>query len=571
MAHSVRKFVDRAIRIGLPIAIVAAGVAAFFVLGRQRNPQARPVPKDTAAPVETAVAQLHEGAFDIDVDGVVVPFREIQLAAQVEGRIVFKAPECRAGQYVPGDTLLLRIDPSDYRLEVDRLEQDLRQAQVSLAELDKEVENTRALLDLAERQQQLQHDELQRQRKLRKRGVVSDSELDQTQRAALQTDNGVVLLKNQLNLLATRRARLESVQAQVAVQLKEAQLRLDRTEIRTPKDIDVVIIDEQVEEGDFVRIGNPLVIVEDTTRVEVKCQLRMDQLCWLWCQVPDEGGPKAFSPALAYQVPETPATVMFEVDGVRCYWKGRLWRYDGIGVDQTTRMVPCRVVVDQPRKVRVESTTGDSYRSGPPALVRGMYVTVRLHAQPAVRLLDIPEASIQPGDWVWQFVPLEHGTPPEESNKTGAHAVTGTLRRVDLRVVDVVEQHKLFVVSPDGELLIDGDRVQVHDGQVVRTNTEGAPTVLESGLYVIDGGQRHLVDGRQYKIAGGLPLRCGPEGDVPLHVDQVVLPFPGNVVRRIVRTAIVYVPGNSLSPGDRVVVTPIAATKGMTVKEQSAR
>jgi multidrug efflux pump subunit AcrA (membrane-fusion protein) len=39
---------------------------------------------------------------------------------------------------------------------------------------------------------------------------------------------------------------------------------------------------------------------------------------------------------------------------------------------------------------------------GPPALVRGMYVTVSVHAQPRMTLLEIPQQSLQPGNRVWQ-------------------------------------------------------------------------------------------------------------------------------------------------------------------------
>lgn len=589
MSPGVRQIANRMIRIGLPVAIVVAGFGGFLYLGRHRSPQARQLVEETAVPVATAVAQLHEGPFQIDVDGVVTPYREIQLAAQVDGRIVFKSPDCRAGRYAPRDTLLLRIDPQDYQLEVSRLTEELRQAEVSLAELDKEVENNEALLALAEQQQRLQHDEFDRQKRLRERGVISESELDQAQQAVLQADNGVVVLKNQLELLATRRARLQSVQQRVAVQLQEAQLRLARTEIRTPKETDVVIVQDNVEEGDLVRVGSPLVTLEDTSRVEVKCQLRMDQLCWLWCGMPAQAGSGDFSLPNAYQVPNTPATVIFQTDSLRCFWEGRLWRYDGIGVNQTTRTVPCRVLVERPRQVRVESTTGDLRRSGPPALVRGMYVRVRLHAQPAVTLLDIPESAIQPGNWVWRFVPEgpEHaGERPFDAlpnaaadnltaaapNRSGEKGVIGRVQRVDVQVVDVVEQERLFVVTPQAELLIDGEQIQVSNGQVVRGGSNGEPVVLEGErLHVVEGGQRLVVDGRRYKIVAGLPVRSDPEGEVPLYVEQVVLPFPGDVVRRLVRTAIVYVPDGSLSAGDRVVVTPIAAAKGMILQEQVAR
>ena len=48
--------------------------------------------------------------------------------------------------------------------------------------------------------------------------------------------------------------------------------------------IDGVIVLEEVEEDSYVNKGTLLVAIEDTSAVEVKCSLRMDELYWLWCQ-----------------------------------------------------------------------------------------------------------------------------------------------------------------------------------------------------------------------------------------------------------------------------------------------
>ena len=39
--------------------------------------------------------------------------------------------------------------------------------------------------------------------------------------------------------------------------------------------------------------------------------------------------------------------------------------------------------------------------TGPPALVRGMFVTVKIHAQPQAQLVRIPEKAVRPGKRVW--------------------------------------------------------------------------------------------------------------------------------------------------------------------------
>jgi multidrug efflux pump subunit AcrA (membrane-fusion protein) len=187
--------------------------------------------------------------------------------------------------------------------------------------------------------------------------------------------------------------------------LQKAELDRARTEIKAP--VDGVIVRNAVEQGTFVQKGTPLFVIEDTSRVEVRCNLEMDDLYWLLHK--DIPLSAAGEPGqAAYQVPHTPVTVSYEMAGhknVRYTWQGELRRYDGIGMDERTRTIPCRVVVDEPRQVHaVDTATGKTAPNavGPPALVRGMYVTVQVHARPNVTFVEIPDLAVQPGKRVWR-------------------------------------------------------------------------------------------------------------------------------------------------------------------------
>jgi hypothetical protein len=129
----------------------------------------------------------------------------------------------------------------------------------------------------------------------------------------------------------------------------------------------------------------------------------MDELYWIWTQVSDEVAMAvAKDPQRDYQIPETPVTVTYELAGEEYVWSGTLWRYDGIGLDEKTRTVPCRVRVDSPRDVRLRTASGlVEPKTGPPALVRGMFVTLEIHAKPRANLLQLPEDALQPGNKAW--------------------------------------------------------------------------------------------------------------------------------------------------------------------------
>ncbi len=387
----------------LPALILAVGIIGFVVLKRQQEVPAGP-PKEEAVPlVKTVPALRHDGGLEIEVDGVVVPYREIELAAEVDGRIVHKAEVCRAGQYVERDTLLIRIDPQDYQLEVDRLTEELNQANGALEELKVQTANTESLLELAAEELKLMENEYRRVGRLHADEMASDSELETAARSSLQARNAKLTLESQLRLLKTQQSRTEAAAKRAGVLLEKAELDLKRTEIRSPKDTDGVVVRDLVEQDDYVRKGSPLVSVEDTTHVEVKCSLRVDELCWLWCQAgagAAAGGEAA--PRARYEIPRTPVTVIYRLEDRRYAWDGVLSRYDGLGLDESTRTVPCRVLVEAPREVRVLGEAAPAAASiGPRALVRGMFVTVRIHAKPQAELLRVEEAAVRPGDRVW--------------------------------------------------------------------------------------------------------------------------------------------------------------------------
>ncbi|MEX1094583.1 MAG: HlyD family efflux transporter periplasmic adaptor subunit [Planctomycetales bacterium] len=446
-----------ALRHLLPIAILAAGVAVFASLGKRERPAPVAQAASSVPLVEAVAVERHDGGLDIQVDGVVVPAREISLSAEVAGRVVHKAPECRAGRYVESGQVLFRIDPRDYDLEVARLERLLEQSLGEVAELDVELANTKTHAELAERDLELRLNDVQRLESLAARNVATAANVDEVKRGEIQARNELAKHKNQIRLIETRRQRLESGQELAKVQLERARLDRERSEVRAPAS--GVVVGESVEQDSYVQKGTALVVIEDTAAVEVQCSLRMEQLDWLWQQKPqpvvENGGPAiAEHPAAAYRIPRTPVTVTYHVGPRRYSWNGVLDRYDGLGLDERTRMVPCRVVVADPRGVTVE-TQGDPSLAiaGPPALVRGMFVTVRIHARPEADLLRLPEPAVRPGNVVWRIE-------------------DGKLRIERVRVADVFGNSVLAPAG--GTRLAAGDRVIVSplsaavDGMPVR-------------------------------------------------------------------------------------------------------
>ncbi len=398
MSHR-RSTPKEVLRIVLPIVVLLVGVAGFMLLSSlKQKPAGADDGGDEVPVVETRMVELHAGGLDIEASGMVVPFREITLSAEVGGRIDFKSELCRAGKYVEKDAELIRIDSRDYELQVARLERELTQAEASLIELTEEIRGTAELVQVAGQQLVVQHREYDRQVKLG--GVVAPSELDRAKRELLTAQNTELTLKNQLTLLETRRGRLDAAKALVQTQLDKAQLDLERTTIRAP--VSGVIVNDLVEQDYYVQVGTSLFTIEDTSQVEVKCSLRKEDVRWLWLSQDRRSILADAQPGAAYEIPESAATVTFRMMGVQYAWQGKLSRYEGIGLDAQTRTIPCRVLVTDPRAVEVQGATDDVLlRAGPRALMRGMYVTVKIHVDPSLQLLRVPERAIRPGNYIW--------------------------------------------------------------------------------------------------------------------------------------------------------------------------
>jgi multidrug efflux pump subunit AcrA (membrane-fusion protein) len=591
------------------------GIAIAMILMRPESP---PVPKVEPVPlVELAAVRPHTGTVDLEADGVVVPHREIQLAAQVEGRVIFKADVCRAGFYVPPKTLLLRIDPTDYQLQRETLEQELRQATNALEQLKVELANIEELLRVAEADYQLEKRSFARQEELHRGRIISDADYEQAQRSLLKAENALVSLQNQLRAARARWEGLEATLQRVKTQLAEVQVRLSRTEIYSPEDVETVVIRDPVEVGDYVRNGTLVAVLEDVSQVEVRVSLRRDQLSWIWAAASQQASQSSSAdPSQAYRLPPLPVTVIHELDGAEFAWEGVLWRYEGLGLNEATRTIPCRILVPQVRQSRrLNRPQGWRVPAGPPMLMRGMFVSLRIHLPPTMPMVCLPEEALQPGNWVWRFQPesaeesasagtqqvgtsraVQTGEPTTSpdtpgdqealrstvsdsgrkytssavpaNSPSGESPKRGRIYRVEVEPVASQRVVRLVYAKGGAETVIDGKVLRFENGQLVRYAAAGAApevlfpgpveVVLEEGTVPIDGTRLQVIDGVLYEVTGQ-ERSAIPE-------PRLKLPPSAPIGVRLFREIITPVRVGYLDPDALVVVTPVVAEDGTLVQ-----
>ena len=449
----------------LPLLILAAGLGAMLALGSRPQETREQESRGPVSRVETLAVRPFHGDLTLEVDGVVAPLREIEVAAEVAGRVQFKADVCRAGHFVRQGTPLIEIDARDYELETRRSQKRREQAEAELAEIDVELSNVAPLISLAERDRELQQNELDRL--LRISRSTSESETDRARRAVLAADNALQTLKNQQQTSQVRRDRLRIAAELAEADLQKAELDLQRTKITAP--VDGVIVRDSVEQGSFVQRGSVLFRIEDTSSIEVHCNLKMSDLYWLWQQRPlSEAAPADDGEAAAYRVPPTAATVVYQFAGredLRFSWQGMLTRFEGTGLDERTRTVPCRVVVARPREVEFAGLgVRDPSAAGPPALVRGMFVTVFLHVRLEPPLVQVPDEALQPGKYVWRVRDgrLARLGPLTLVRRLEERDAAGRMHRfwvAPAREADLSTSDRLLVAPIQG--VAEGDRVEI--------------------------------------------------------------------------------------------------------------
>jgi len=418
-----------------PLIILGAGIAAFLFMGSQPPPPRKEQPPAAALPVRTvAVDDVAEG-LTIVSDGVVVPLREVTLAAEVAGRVAQKSAACNEGQVVAKGTVLFQIDARDYELDVQRLERELRQADLAIEEIDAEAEQNAEMLDLARRQVELARRDVARLEGLKAGRIVTESEHDRAIREELTAANAVSTLGGQRRVLEKRRHKLTEAKSLAATMLEKAKLDLARTTITAP--MDGLIVEDKVEEGSFVAKGAPLVTIEDTGVAEVRTSLEMDDVARIW------GGRKA-GPAADREALDTPATVTFTIGDAAFEWTGVLSRQQGRGLDEKTRTLPCRVIVADPGAVRALDRYGAPIpnlpATAPRSLMRGMFVQVHVHVDSPEPLVSIPEEAQRPNGEVWVMR-------------------DGRLEILKPRPVQAVDGRLVFESKASG--LLPGDRVVV--------------------------------------------------------------------------------------------------------------
>jgi RND family efflux transporter MFP subunit len=321
-------------RFVVAMAMTAVGLLLSFVVlvGKPKpQPRAPEPPRVPMVDVVTATPTTHR--LSVLTQGTVEAQRQINVVAQVSGKVVSVSAQFADGTFFSAGDRLLQIETDDYEFAIARAKAQLAASEQRLAE-----ERGRAF---------------QARREWRDLGA--------------EEANALFLRQPQLR---AAEAAVEAAQAD----LDAAQLALTRTTIVAP--FDGRLAAKRADIGQFVAAGSPVATLYATDQLEVRLPLSDSQLAILGPDITrlhlDDGA-------------VIPVTVSADFAGQRWQWSATVRRTESM-VDPTSRIFYAVAEIDD--------TTRDELPGRPP-LVPGMYVEAALLGQAQDAVIQLPATALR--------------------------------------------------------------------------------------------------------------------------------------------------------------------------------
>lgn len=363
------------------IPILLIGVAGFVLLVKNKKPPQKQTISERITYVRTVPALKTTVTPKITGYGTVQPSRTWEGIAEVSGKVVMIHPELKDGNILKAGEQLLKIDPVDYELAIAQAEANLQSIDAQLEELIVREKNSKNSLAIERRALAVAQTELKRLQTLKKRGSISQSNVDQQQRSVLAQTQSVQQRKNELTLFPVETKVLQAKKAVAKADLATARRKLAQTEISLPFTARIAAVN--IEKDQFAKQGNVLVSVDAIDKAEVTAQVAMGQMRNLLQGVdklPLTLNLEKMRHSLGLQ-----AKVILHVGSKKVTWEGTFLRTSNT-IDPQTRTIGVVVGIDNPYQ---QAQVGVR-----PPLTKNTFVSVELAGKPYAEHIVIPRVAL---------------------------------------------------------------------------------------------------------------------------------------------------------------------------------
>ncbi|MBI1388317.1 MAG: efflux RND transporter periplasmic adaptor subunit [bacterium] len=333
------KLIQWMLRLGIAAAIFGGGVyGAYWLIVHQPHAVRKPA-EELATLVDVIEAQSGDETVYIQQQGVVVPAREVEVRAQVSGKVIEQSSELiPGGRFRQGD-VIARIEPDDYEFAVERAKSELERAKLAL----KEEQGRKTV---AEREWKLLGGEL-------------------------QTDEAGRDLALRVPHIESARAAVNAAQSA----LDEAKLNLDRTVLRAP--FNAFVKEEFIDPGQLVNSQTRVAVLAGSDECWVDAIVGLDDLPWI--QFPERDGEGS------------PVRVAVNAGEYQLIREGRVLRLQG-ELDPNGRTPHVLIEVKDP--LNLQPGAGDDAQP----LLLDTFVRVEIEGKMAKDVFLLPETAARQND-----------------------------------------------------------------------------------------------------------------------------------------------------------------------------
>lgn len=332
--------------------LVFGGIVAVY-LKKSAPVAGKMQPKKQARLVEVASFETRTQRLRVPAHGQVIAARRLNLSPEVSGRIVELNPAFETGARLRAGTLVCRIDPQDYEIDIALKEAALQKAQ--------------AALEIEQGQQRIAQSEWEMYQK------------DNSRRADNDRINAGITSAD----LVLRKPELQQAQAEVEnarAALKQAHLNLQRTEIRLP--FDALVVDESIEVGSYVSAQGEIATLVGTDKFWITATLPVEDLQWV--EMNEDGD--NLDMQVRVHLPNSSHTR-----------RGQIVRLLG-NLSDKGRMAQILVAVEDPLHLQ------QSAQKRNPLLLR-TYLQLDLPGKEVAGVIALPRATVHNGNQVWIATP----------------------------------------------------------------------------------------------------------------------------------------------------------------------
>jgi len=324
--------------------------------------------------------------------GNVEPATVLKAKSEVSGKVSYIHPQLKKGASLKKGTVVLRIEPTTYKLTLNQSQAGLAGSRSTLAQLEAEEKSTKRSLNIAQKNLNVGMKELHRIKTLWNKRLIARSTLDKEDQKVLSLRQQTQDIRGKLSSYKSRKAAIHAQIKQSKSQVDQSKDKLGRTSVRLP--FDARIGEVSVDKGEFVPAGDLLFEALGVKAVEINAQLPTKQFRPLIANL----GKKKGKSHINLRSPESVQTALRTMNleaRVRlvgnssedAIWDGKLVRLSE-SVDPTRDTLGLVIVVNKPYEGIIPGKR--------PPLLKGMYTSVEL-LTPAHSTLVLPRKAVHQG------------------------------------------------------------------------------------------------------------------------------------------------------------------------------